>query len=206
MTRIKDSYLSMKGVKMAFSYFSWMANSKKSNTLAKNNNMKNVILKYGLIAGGIVAFMLTVNIAEVVPFKYGEVIGYTSMLLAFSMIFFAIKNYRENTLNGVIGFGKAFKIGILITLIASAIYVMTWMVLSETIGQDFMEKYMEYAVANMKESGMSQADIDIKVEGMEKIQEIYKNPIAKMGITFLEIFPVGLLVSLVAAFVLKRKG
>lgn len=167
--------------------------------------MKQLVLKYGAIAGLIVAAMLTVNISGIVSMKYGEIIGYTSMLLAFSTIFFAIKSYRDNQLNGFIGFGKAFKIGLLITLVASAIYVITWMILSETIGQDFMEKYIEFSVQNMKDSGMSQTEIDIKVDSMEKIQEVYKNPIAKMGITFLEIFPVGLLVSLIAAFILKRK-
>jgi hypothetical protein len=59
-------------------------------------------------------------------FDNSLIIGYTSMVLAFLMIFAGIKSYRDNVADGTVSFGRALVIGLLITLVASACYVATW--------------------------------------------------------------------------------
>ena len=105
----------------------------------------------------------------------------------------------------MISFGKAFQVGILITLVASVIYVAAWMAYSAAGGgEEMMAEYFNSAVEKLRASGSTEAEIEQKIVEMKKFQEMYKNPIAKIGITFLEIFPVGLIISLIAAALLRR--
>jgi len=168
--------------------------------------MKRLILIYGLIAGFIVALMMVLSMSgSNINFKYAEIIGYATMIIAFSTIFFAIKTYRDKQLDGVIGFGKAFRIGLGITLVATVIYVVAWMIISNTIAKDFMAEYYQHSVEQVQTSNMTEAEKKEELANMENMMEMYKNPIVKIGITFLEIFPVGLIITLISAFILQRK-
>ena len=168
--------------------------------------MKKIILIYGTIAGLIVIGMLLITFSSsMVDFENGEILGYSSMIIAFSTIFFAIKNYRDKHLNGSIGFGKAFKIGFGISMVATILYTASWMIMSETIAQDFMNQYYQYSLEQLKASDLSEAEINAKIQDMDDFKELYKNPIVKIGMTFLEILPVGILISLVSALILKTK-
>ncbi len=168
--------------------------------------MKKLILTYGLIAGLIVAAMLLFAFSgSALDTKLGELLGYTSMILAFSTIFFATKSHRDKHLGGTISFGQAFKIGLGITMVASVIYILAWMIISNTIAKDFMAVYYQQTVEQLQASDLSEAQVKAKIEEMDYYRELYKNPIVKIGITFLEIFPVGLIVSLISAFILRKK-
>ena len=170
--------------------------------------MKSLVIRNGLIAGGILVLMMLVSMLlmsnQQMDFKTGEVVGYVTMLLSLSMIFFGVRSYREQE-GGTISFGTAFKMGLLIALIASALYVIGWMILSNFLAPDFGDQYYEYFIEQLRESGKPQAEIDATIASYEQSKEMYKNPFFKMGITFLEIFPVGLLVAVVSALLLKRK-
>ena len=138
----------------------------------KTNNMKKEVIKYGLIGGSIVSIFMLCTI----PFMdadtdmgNSELIGYTSMIVAFSTIFIGVRSYRNNNLNGVISFGKAFIMGVYIAIIASSLYVLTWMILSEVFMPDFMETYINNMVTNMHESGSSSAEIETYLEEMETL-------------------------------------
>lgn len=168
--------------------------------------MKRLALTYGLIAGVIVSAMVLFTFSgSAIDFENGELIGYTTMIIAFSTIFFAIKSHRDKHLDGSIDFKKAFQIGLSITLVATAIYILSWMIISNTIAQDFMSDYYQHSVEKLKTSGLSEIEMNEKIAEMKEFHELYKNPVVKIGMTFLEIFPVGLLVSLLSAFILKRK-
>ena len=168
--------------------------------------MKKLILNYELIAGAVVSLMLVISFSgSMQNFENAELFGYTAMIVAFSTIFFAIKAERDKNQGGIISFGKALQIGLGITLVASAIYVLAWMIISETIAKDFMTEYYQQSVEQLKTSDLTEAEIDAKMEEMEDFQELYKNPIVKIGITFLELFPVGFIVSLISSLILKKK-
>ena len=169
--------------------------------------MKKIVIKNGLIAGGILVVMMGLSLSlmsgDVANFKLAEIIGYTTMLVALSMIFFGVRSFREQS-GGKLTFGKAFMMGLYITLIASALYVVGWMVLSSLMAPDFGEQYYSQFIEQIKSSDKPQEEIDKLVAGYEKNKELYEKPLVKIGITFLEIFPVGLIVSLVSALILRK--
>ncbi len=167
--------------------------------------MKKLILTYGTIAGLIVIAMFFVTFSGWLPdFKYAELLGYTTMVLAFSSIFIATNYYKKN-IDDELSFKEALKIGLGITLVATVIYIVAWMIMSNTIAKDFMAEYFQSSVEQLKASDLSQEEIDAKITEMKNFQELYKNPFVKIGITFMEIFPVGLVISLISAFIFKTK-
>ena len=170
--------------------------------------MKKNIIVFGLIAGLICCLnLLAVTLIgnKDFVFDHGMWIGYASMLLAFSLIFVAVKNYRDLYNHGLISFGKAFKIGLYITLIASTVYVVAWLIDYYYFIPDFAEKYSAHMVQKLRDSGASEAEISKQTAEMAGFQRMYKNPFFNALITYTEILPVGLLVSLACALILKRK-
>ena len=142
---------------------------------------------------------------EISP-EYSEILGYCVMLVALSMIYFGIRNYRDQQLNGKITFGQGLQLGLLITLIASVIYVATWMIYYQNGGGvEMMEAYWESQVADIRSSGQTEAEITAQLERLTNMRESYSKPWVMAGFTFLEIFPVGLIISLLAAFLLRTK-
>lgn len=170
--------------------------------------MKKVIIKFGLIAGVIITLsMTTVSWSEsVMNSSYAAVIGYAAMVVAFSMIFVAVNNYKNNTEDGKVSFGKAFIIGLSISLIGSVFYVVTWGFVDGFSGGDFIEQYEASAMLKLKEEGATAAEIKLVKEKIENYRERYKNPVTKMLITSTEILPVGILVSLINAFIFMYLG
>lgn len=175
--------------------------------LAETSLMKKLILTYGSIAGIIVAALMALSIAfkEKMALTTGMIFGYASMLIAFVMIFIAVKQYRDSQLGGSISFGKAFLIGLGITLIASTIYALTWELEYRFLYPDFMDQYNKQALDQLNASGASPADIAAATKEGQKMAEMYRNPLFRIPMTFAEIFPVGLVVSLVAALILRKR-
>lgn len=171
--------------------------------------MKKTVTKFGFIGGSIVsAFMLcTMPFMDVnSDMQMSQLIGYATMIVAFTTIFIGVKSYRDNELGGFISFRKAFLVGLYIALIASTMYVVCWMILSEFFMGDFMEVYMNASIEQMNAEGLAQIDIDSKIAEMKEMAEMYKNPIFKFLFTYIEILPVGLLMSLISAAVFKKKA
>ena len=174
--------------------------------------MKKNIIIYGLIAGAVVAVLMlsTVNYISHcegnVDYDTSMLIGYASMLIAFSLVFVGIRNYRDKYNEGIISFGKAFKIGIMIVLIASTIYVAAWLIDYFYFIPDFMEKYSAHMLDQLRASGASQVEIDKQAKEMADFATMYNNPFFNAMMTYIEILPVGLVVTLISSFILKRKS
>ncbi|HEX3184973.1 MAG TPA: DUF4199 domain-containing protein, partial [Pyrinomonadaceae bacterium] len=124
--------------------------------------MKKTVLTFGLISGAVMAalMMTTVAFIDKIGFENGTIVGYTSIVLGFLLVFFGIRSYRENVGDGYISFGRAFSVGILIALISSVIYVLTWEVVFHNWLYDFPEKYTAYVIQKAQASGVSAADVD----------------------------------------------
>ena len=172
---------------------------------------KNVII-YGLIAGIVVSISMLVSINYIshvegkVDYNTSLLIGYASMLIAFSLVYVGVRNYRDKYNGGVISFGKAFKIGIMIVLIASTIYVVAWLIDYFFFIPDFMEKFSAQELDKLKASGASQIEIDKQTKEMADFARMYKNPLFNAMMTYTEILPVGLIVTLISSLILKRKA
>ncbi len=172
--------------------------------------MKKNIIIYGLTAGIVVSvsMLLSLHISNAgghIDFDKGLLIGYASMLIAFSLVFVGIRNYRDKYNGGVISFGKAFKIGTMIVLIASTIYVVAWLIDYFFFIPDFLEKYSAHMLDKMKADGASQIEIDTQTKEMASLGKMYKNPFFNAMMTYIEILPVGLIVTLISSLILKRK-
>lgn len=170
--------------------------------------MKKTVLTFGLLAGAIMALMMVIPPMIDKDFSwgtYGEIVGYATMVLAFIMVFVGTRQYRDNYNGGLITFGRAFKVAILITLISTVVYVIVWMILSETVYQDFWDRYSAMMMEKAKSSGLTPEKLSEKQAEMDKYREMYKNPLFRAAFTFIEPLPVGLLFSLVTAFIVKKK-
>lgn len=169
--------------------------------------MKKIILICGLISGFILTAMMVISTALCYineNFEGNMALGYASMVLAFSIIFVGIKNYRDKYSGGQISFGQAFKIGLYITLIASTMYVLVWLIDYYVFIPDFMDKYTAHVLREAKSDGISSTELSTKATEMEKYKEMYKNPLLVILFTYLEVFPIGVVVSLLCALFLKR--
>jgi len=169
--------------------------------------MKKTVFTFGLIAGAILSLMMlaTLPFMDKVGFDSGYIIGYTSMVLAFLLVFFGIRSYRENIGGGAISFGRAFSVGILITLVGCVCYVVTWEIVYFKLAPGFADKYANYVVEKLRSSGAGQQAIQAKLEEMKTLKRMMDNPLINAALAFIEPLPVGLIVTLISAAVLRKK-
>lgn len=168
--------------------------------------IKKTVLIFGLISGVLSSVMMlaTVPFIERIGFDRGVVVGYTAIVLSFLLVFFGIRSYREQS-GGTITFGRGFTIGILITLISSAFYVATWQVVYFKINPGFGDQYAAYAIDKARASGATEAAIADLRQQMADFKVMLDNPLSNAALTLIEPLPVGLLVTIVSAAVLRKK-
>ena len=169
--------------------------------------MKKTVLTFGLIAGAVLSLMvaITVPFHDAIGFDRGVIVGYTSMVLAFLLIFFGVRSYRDNVGGGSVRFGRAFAVGISIGAIASLLYVATWLVIFYNFTPDYMQKYQAHVLEKARAEGESAEAIAKKKAETDGYIEMYRNPFLIAATAFLEPLPVVLIVSLVSAGVLSRR-
>lgn len=172
------------------------------------NPMSKTVVIFGLISGVLMSIWVVVGMTfhEAIGWDKSEVLGYTAIVLSFLLIFFGVRSYRDNVAGGTLSFGRAFSVGALIALVGSAMYVATWQVMYYTTDANlYLEKYQVHVVQQARAKGESQAAIDKRVADLQKFAEMYKNPAVNVAVTFIEPLPVGLIIALVAAGILRRR-
>jgi Protein of unknown function (DUF4199) len=170
--------------------------------------MKKNVFVFGLISGLIITGMMLYSANQIYhkeSIKSNDFIGYAALIVAFSFIYIGIKNFRDKYNNGTISFGKAFKIGLLITLVASTMYVGTWLIDYYLFKPEFIDKYITCVLDKAEADGANQVELDKKASEMANFKEMYKNPLFVVLISYAEVFPIGLIISLISALILKRK-
>lgn len=168
--------------------------------------MKKTVLTFGLISGAISSLLMVSTMPFADKIGHSYVIGYTTIVLSFLLVFFGIRSYRDNVGNGQITFGKAFAVGISITLISCIFYVVTWEILYFNFMHDFMDKYGAHMIEKLKASGASAAAVEAQFQQLKKLKELYENPLFNSLMTFIEPFPIGLAITLISAAVLRKKA
>ncbi|MFZ1393077.1 MAG: DUF4199 domain-containing protein [Dokdonella sp.] len=169
--------------------------------------MLKQILKFGLIAGLIVGIPLSIlclTLKDEPPADWGMVVGYLTMLIAFTTIFVAIKRQRDIDRGGGIGFWPALGLGLGISLVASIVYVLAWEASLAITGVDFANTFANVMIEQEKAKGVSAEALAQFTADMDQFRIQYANPLFRMPMTFAEIFPVGLLVSLISAALLRN--
>ncbi len=178
--------------------------------------MQKTVLTFGVISG-IIMMILGVahwiimfsDGAKMHDMESGMIWGYVNMIIAMSMVFFGVRQFRDRHLGGKITFGKAFVVGLLIALIGAAAYVIAWLVFYETsaAAQAFPDQYVEHMRAQMVAEGLSAAEISEKTASLSTNMETYKNNVVvRAGMTVFEILPVVILVPFISALILKRRN
>jgi hypothetical protein len=175
----------------------------------KIKRMQKIVLTYGLIAGAIVSVMILGSIPlwnrEILNFYNGEIVGYTTMVIALSMIFFGIKSCRDYHFKGSINFWQGVKIGLLITLIASIMYAVAWEFSLNVLAPDFSDKMWQHYIDNAKNGSQNDAEIETIVQEVEMWKEWYENPFLRFALILLEIVTVGVVITIISAAILRKK-
>lgn len=171
--------------------------------------MKRIIFPSGAIAGGVIigSIILSIELSGgggESGVSIPEWLGYLVMLVALSVIFFGIKRYRDRDLGGVIRFKTAAALGLGISLVAGVVYVAAWEVHLSMTDYAFIEEYTQSVLATKEAEGLAGAALQAEVDSMERLAARYANPLFRLPMTFLEIFPVGLLITLVSAGLLRK--
>jgi hypothetical protein len=168
--------------------------------------MKKIVWTFGLLSGAVMALFMVVTVPFIGDHGAADaIVGYAGMVAAFLLVYFGVRSYRDNVLGGTISFGRAFSAGILIAAIASLCYVATWEVIYYNFMPDFYAKYGQSVVEQARKSGKSEADLAKVQTDMDTMVRRVENPLFITAVTFGEPFPVGLVIALVSAGVLRRK-
>lgn len=173
--------------------------------------MKKIILVYGLIAGVILGAMLFVTAplfdSGVLNYNNGMYVGYATMVVALSLVFFGVKSYRDNQQKGTITFGRAFQVGIFITLLASVLYALSWEVAYHTVSKGFTEDISKHYEEEIKMKAKNETELQEELESNRKLMDLYDtNPIVRFGFTLIEVLPVGIVITLLSAALLRKKS
>lgn len=172
--------------------------------------MFNRILTYGAGAGlivGIPLFAITLAFKDnPPPEQYGVLIGYTIMLVALSLVFVAVKRYRDVDLGGVISFWRALMLGLGVSVVAGIFYVIAWEAALAALGTDYIGEYTRRYIAQQQAAGLAGEALAKLTREMQAFNLQYANPLFRLPLTFIEIFPVGVLVSLVSAGLLRNRN
>ncbi len=169
--------------------------------------MKRTIFTFGTIVGLVIGvFIVFITWLEGNSHHVGNyIIGYSAQVIAFAFIFVGVKNFRDKYNEGVISFGKAFKIGLGIAAIGATFYVLIWLVDFYGFNPDFMDKYAAHMVKEVQDSGVTGATLEKKMAQINGMKEMYKSPLFVVLFTYAEVLPVAVAISLITALILKRR-
>ena len=171
--------------------------------------MKTIVFKYGIIGGLILVTMIItmmLMLGDSTDFEQGEAYGYIFIIAAFSTIFLGIREYRDKISGGSITFNKGFRIGILITVIASLCYTAGWMIYFNFVDDSFIRKYTAYYIEKVQSSGRPAAEIETEIAAFKKNMAEYDNPFVMALYTFLEVFPIGLIITILCSLLMRRNA
>ena len=166
--------------------------------------MLSLILRYGIVAGLIVAIPMLYQMLVRGELAESLLLGYSIMIVALTAVFLGIKHYRDKVLGGVVRFLPALGVGLGISAVASILYVIAWEISSAYSSFDFVAYYKAYMVDAVQAKGGSPAEVTQAVANADAFEKMYRNPLYRVPMVFVEMFPVGVLISLISAGILRN--
>ena len=170
--------------------------------------MKSFVVKFGFISGGIsVALMFLTFVVLRGPwlFENGAFVGYAGMVLSFSVIFVGVRSYREQSGQGSLSFGKALQAGLLMALISCCCYSLMWLFINHFFYPNFADDYMQHEMSRLHQSGATAAVLQEKMKSLEEYKSMSANPFMNALLTFTEPLPVGIVMAVLSAAILRKK-
>ena len=170
--------------------------------------MKKIVLTFGLISGVMISVLMdgSILISSKSGVGHSMALGYTMMVASFLLVYFGMRSYRDNVLLGQISFGRALGCGLLITAMTCACYVVTWETVYFNFLPHFMDGYFAAQVHRVQTSGLNPATRAAKIAAIHQSQQLYANPLVNMAYTLIEPLPVGVVIALVSAALLRRNA
>jgi hypothetical protein len=170
--------------------------------------MKSFVVKFGFISGGISAalmFLTFVILRGPWLFENGAFVGYAGMVLSFAVIYVGVRAYREQVGQGSISFGKALQAGLLMALISCCCYALVWLCINHFLWPNFADDYLAHEMNSLRHSGATEAVMQQKIKAMEEYKSMTANPAVNALLAFTEPLPVGFIVALISAAILRKK-
>src|SRR5262245_32428759 len=167
------------------------------------------IISYGIIGALIVGSLMYAGSLDFAKDGHqsstgGLVVGYLTQVIALTFVFLGVKAHRDNALGGVIKFFPALGIGLAISAIATLGWVISWEIVMGMTHFDITGMMKEQMVAQAQASGGGEAAVQKAITDAENFGKMYQNPLFRMPMSFMEMFPVGVLVSLISAAILRN--
>jgi hypothetical protein len=171
-------------------------------------SMKKTVLAFGLIGGAVSTGMMVLGLMAMERIGAGraELLGYTAIVLSALLVFFGVRSYRDRVAGGRVTFGRAFAVGLLITLVSSTCYVATWELMYFHLVPGIGDKVAACMIERVRTSGAGQEKVDEMVRQTETFKRLWDNPLTNAAVTFVEPFPIGAVASLISAAILRRRG
>lgn len=168
--------------------------------------MKSTVLKFGTYSSIllIVLFGISFFFEGAMSYETSEIFGYATIVLSLSFVYFGIRNYRDAINNGTVSFGKALKIGVLITLLAALTFGLINVVYTEVINPEFMGEYYNHNIEKYRAS-LPAAEFEAKLKEMESQKDMFTNPVFNFALMSITVFIIGFIISLLSALTLQRK-
>lgn len=171
--------------------------------------MKAVILKYGLLAGIVVNGLMFGPIAVFGErpdwFRYGEIFGYSAMVLTMTATYFAIRHARSQQ-DGPFGFSRGLAIGVGVTAVASFLFGVATYAFYRIMGDGFPQRLWDHYVAEIRGSGADATTVARQLAELESMRPLFFNYAFQAAVMFATLFLIGLAVSLVSAVILRRRA
>lgn len=170
--------------------------------------MKKIILTYGIVSGALISILMATSVLmfkDGTDFNDNMIFGIIIMIVALLIAFLAVWKFRKVD-NEKYNYKRAFLVGLGVSFISSLMYVLTWEVVYNFYFPDFMEKYSEYCVKQLADSGASADAVTAKQTEMANQATMYKHTWYRMLLTFAEVFPLGVVASLVAPLIFRKRN
>ncbi|MBN4070176.1 DUF4199 domain-containing protein [Olleya sp. AH-315-F22] len=168
--------------------------------------MKNSILRYGSYSSLTLAVLFIIGMVIGDQFGYtpSEVFGYASMIISLLFVFIGIKHFRDNENNGLVSFGKALLIGVLISLMAALTFGIIDLIYITYINPDFAADYYAHSIEQFRAT-LSEAEFKVKLAELESQKDLFMNPLISFLLMTVTVFILGFIISLISSLILQRK-
>ena len=160
---------------------------------------------FDALISGFVLFGLPFVLGMGVDYDYGELIGYTSIIISLLFVFFGIKHYRDKVNNGKVSLGKALAVGMLIALFSAIGVAVMDYVYTTQINPDFAADYSVYYLEKLENSGISAEEFKTQSAEFKQQMEAYGSPGFMAGLMFVTVILIGFIISLISGLILQRK-
>lgn len=163
--------------------------------------MKNYIVVFGVLSGSISIGGIIATIVFGVAYQW---LGYLIMLISFTLIYVAMRQFREEVQGGVLKLETGLRLGFLITSIASFVYIAGWEFYLFLTDYSFIGIYIDSVIEAQRINGASETELESLTRDMESFRESYESIFFRSVLSLVEIFPVGILISAASAMLLKK--